>query len=192
MNAYAEGLKLFERCPLGTFQNATGQTLASQCTPCPANFFCPSPTLRGACPEGTQSAQSSVSQLQCTCKTGYTCDYKKVLNAVVTLLMTLDEWQNNEDVQLAFKKAVAQVAGTTVDQVRIVSYRTTTVSRPARRLLRARLFPGVHVALEIQGGAGTGDGLGAELDARLGAVGLRIEQERGWIAPHAVSVRALL
>lgn len=133
---------------------------------------------------GTQSDPSSVSQLQCVCKPGFTCDYKKVVDAVVTLQMSYTEFTQNPDVQLAFKTAVAQASGTTVDKVRI----TSVVNTGSRRLLGVY----THLLLEIQGGDGTGAGLGAELDARLGAVGLKIEEERAWIAPHEVTVRPLV
>ena len=191
VNAYGQGRALVEECPLGTFQNLTGQSLSTQCKPCPANFFCPTPTLRGACPEGTQSLPSSVSQLQCECKTGFTCNYNKVVNAVVTLFMTKAEFEDNPDVQRAFREAVALAAKTTWDKVRITKIMSVQGST-GRRLLGARRSKGVHVALEIEGGDGTGAGLGAELDARLGEVGLEIEEERGWIAPHDVIVRALV
>lgn len=184
--AYGSGAQLFEACPLGSFQNATGRSQATQCTPCPANYFCPSPTLRGSCPAGTQSPQSSASQLQCTCKTGFTCSYTKVVNAVVTLFMEREEFERNLDVQRKFREAVALAAGTTWEKVRITGTRTGGSAGGGRRLLsRGQL----HVAVEIEGGDGSGAGLGSELDERLGEVGLLIDAERVWIAPHAVTVR---
>lgn len=185
-----QGKKLFEACPLGTFQNATGRNSLSQCQACNANFFCPSPTLRGSCPAGTTSPQSSVSQLQCVCGQGYTCTYTKVVNAVVTLQMTEDEWNNNADVQRIFIEAVALAAGTTVDQVKITLVKAASGGGGRRLLQLGGRNGAVHVVLEIRGGSG--EGLGDSLDARMGAVGLRLERERVWIAPHAVEVRALL
>jgi hypothetical protein len=182
--AYASGVALFQPCPLGTFQNATGESLSTQCKPCPANFFCPSPTLRGVCPEGTGSPASSVSQLQCTCKTGFTCSYSKVVNAVVTLFMSREEFENNDDVKLAFRQAVAAAAKTTVDRVRITKIQS--VGGGGRRLLGADTrAASLHVVMEIEGA----EELGGELDALLGEAGLRIDRERAWIAPHSVEVR---
>lgn len=184
--ATSQGLKLFEPCPLGTFQNSTGVSSPTQCQPCPPNHFCPSPTLKGVCPDGTQSGASSVSQLQCVCRAGYTCKYNKVVNVVVTLLMGKSEWDTNPDVQLAFKRAVAAAAKTTVDKVRIT--KVQSAGGGGRRLLSHSGRSGLHVVIEILGGVHSREAMGQELDAHLAQAGLRIEHERAWIAPHSVEV----
>ena len=172
---------LRQECPLGTFQNSTGRSLMTQCSPCDANHFCPAPTLKAPCPPGTKSNSSSTSQLQCTCETGYTCNYQKVLNALVTLLMTRQQWDDNSDVRTAFLNAVAAAAKTTADKVRIVSVTQVGAAGGSRRLFGVA---GSHVLMEILDGEGLG--IDTELDGLLGASGLEIEAERAWIAPHRV------
>ena len=157
--------------------------MMSQCSPCDANSFCPAPTLKAACPPGTKSNVSSTSQLQCSCEFGYTCNYQKVLNALVTLLMSKQQWDDNPDVQKKFLEAVAAAAKTTTGNVRIVSVTQVTPSGGARRLLGVA---GSHVLMEILDGEGTG--IDTELDSLLGESGLEIDAERAWIAPHRVDV----
>jgi hypothetical protein len=153
----------------------------SQCSPCDANSFCPAPTLKAACPTGTKSNVSSTSQLQCFCEVGYTCNYRKVLNALVTLLMSKQQWEDNPDVQKKFLEAVAAAAKTATGNVRIVSVTQVTPSGGARRLLGVA---GSHVLMEILDGEGAG--IDTELDSLLGESGLEIDSERAWIAPHRV------
>lgn len=186
--AYRDGVPLEQRCPMGTFQNDTGRGDRSQCQPCGVDFFCPSPTMRARCPVGTTSNATSTSQLQCVCKQGFTCNYKKVVNAVVTLYMSASEFNENPGVQQAFLQAVALAARTSVQNVRIT--RIQAVSGGGRRLLQARTR-GLHVGLEIEGGDGSGSGLGAELDELLNAAGFRVGRERMWIAPHEVTALPL-
>lgn len=200
-------------CPLGTYRMDTGMYLPSQCTPCPGGSFCPSPVIIGSCPKGTSSNASSTSQLQCTCQVGYSCNYQRVVNAVVTLLMSLQDWNANSAVRTAFVNAVAQSARTTADKVVIAS---ATASRSsmgggARRLLSlgdagggagssgggdgethpAGTHPaGTHLAMEILDGHGSG--LDAELDRELVKAGLGSSAGKVWIEPHFVEALPLM
>jgi hypothetical protein len=120
---------------------------------------------------------------------GYNCNYEKVVNAVVTLQMSVNDWQANAAVRDAFIDAVAKSAKTTKDRVQIVS----VVARQggggaARRLLsEERSDPGeTHVTLEIF--EGLGRGLDMELNSHLIDVGLAASTGVIWIEPHSVKV----
>jgi hypothetical protein len=116
------------------------------------------------------------------CKKGYTCSYTKVVNAVVTLLMSAQDFQENQVIQDAFKRAVAAAAKTTPDKVTIykVIQRTS-----GRRLLALRAES--HVILVIHDG--DGKGLERDLDFKLERTGIRLGAERAWIEPHRVEVK---
>lgn len=184
--ALANGVPQRQSCPLGTFNDAAGLYSSAQCNPCPANFFCPSPTLKGQCPAGTVSNQSSTSQLSCVCQTGFTCSYTKVVNAVVTLKMSAAAFSANSIVQDEFKRAVAKAAKTTPDKVTIVRIVDRSGGGGARRRMLAAGTE-AHVLLVIHGGSGLG--LGKELDRLLEKAGIQAGRERAWIEPHAVEVQ---
>lgn len=181
--ALQNGVPQRQSCPLGTFNDATGLYSALQCAACPANHFCPSPTLKGQCPPGTVSNASSTSQLSCVCQAGFTCSYTKVVNAVVTLKMSASAFTQNQIVQQEFKNAVAKAAKTTPDKVTIVRIVERGGSN-RRRLLSAG--GEAHVLLVIHDGSGLG--LGSELDRLLGKAGIQAGRERAWIEPHSVVV----
>jgi hypothetical protein len=184
--ALENGVPQRQSCPLGTFNNDPRLSSSTQCTPCPANHFCPSPTLKGQCPPGTVSNASSTSQLSCVCQTGFTCSYTKVVNAVVTLKMSAAAFSQNQIVQQEFKNAVARAAKTTADKVTIVRIVDRSGGGGARRRM---LSAGgeAHVLLVIHGGSGLG--LGRELDRLLEQAGIQAGRERAWIEPHAVEVQ---
>jgi hypothetical protein len=176
-------------CPTGTYVRDvdSGYASVSQCNACPAGFYCPKPTMQSPCPTGTTSAASSSSQLQCTCNPGFVCKYTKVINAVVTLEMTLDNFAQN-DVQRKFLEAVAFASNTNVGNVRIVSYGTPPAPTAGRRLLQVSGGRGdgeLHVFLEIAGGKG--DDI-VNLDGHLVAGGLAPSVDHAWYSPHSVSV----
>jgi len=184
------GKQQVAECPSGTFSTDLGLLALYQCKECPPNFFCPSPTLKGACPAGTVSNASSVSQLQCGCVQGYSCRYTKVVNAVVTLQMSAADFQANLAVQDAFRQAVALAAKTTKGKVQIVRVVASAGSGGGGRRLLGTAGEEAHVMLEILDGEGSG--LGAELDARLRRAGLRASGEgHRWIEPHAVVAKKM-
>jgi len=95
------------------------------------------------------SNASSTSQLQCVCAPGFTCNYNRVVTAVITLAMT--EAQFTGAVRAAFLEAVALAARTTPDKVTIKRIVAAGGGGGAsRRLLAAR----VYVLMEIEGGEG--------------------------------------
>lgn len=173
---------LIQPCPLGTYQNLTLQQSASACELCTANHYCPSPTFKGPCPDGTVSNAGSTSQMQCNCQAGYTCNYRKVINAVVTLLMTKAEWDANSDVRNAFIDAVARATGTAAANVRITGVVARSGASGSRRLLGSNDIS--HILLVIFNGDGRG--LDTELDQHLARVGIRATPDRAWIEPHGV------
>jgi hypothetical protein len=122
------------------------------------------------------------------------CQYSKVINAVVTLLMTGDAFAA-PNVQAKFLEAVAFASNTPVQNVRIVSFVGSNGPPPTqgRRLLQvdniARRGRGgdgeLHVFLEIAGGEGEDI---VNLDGHLVAAGLAPSVDHAWYAPHAVDV----
>lgn len=206
IEAARSGVRQVEDCPLGTYNLDTGMSSLLECSACPEGSFCPSPVIIGACPLGTTSNASSTSQMQCVCMVGYSCNYKRVVNAVVTLLMSLQDWNRNLAVRTAFVNAVAQSARTTPDKVMIKGVVSSKSSVPpgvggARRLLGAAKGraekkavedgegPETHLALEILDGLGSG--LDEELDARLVEAGLGSSAGKIWIEPHSVEALPL-
>jgi len=115
--------------------------------------------------------------------TGYLCNYNRIVNAVIRLMMTKFEFES-EDVQAAFKAAVAKAAKTTAD--RVVIKNVVQVESGGRRLLSTR---GVHVLLEIQGGEGRS--LEGGVRGALSEIGLRAAEGKHvvWMEPHEVLVR---
>lgn len=173
---------LIQPCPLGTYQNFSLQQSESACEACSPNHYCPSPTFKGPCPNGTVSNAGSTSQMQCNCQAGYTCNYRKVINAVVTLLMTKYEWDSNSDVRNAFIDAVARATGTAAANVRITGVVARSGAGGSRRLLGSNDIS--HILLVIFNG--DGHGLDTELDQHLARVGIRATPDRAWIEPHGV------
>jgi alpha-tubulin suppressor-like RCC1 family protein len=182
-------------CPVGTWapESPIGYKTSASCNACPQGSYCPTPTMKSSCPTGTTSAASSSSQLQCLCEPGYVCQYTKVINAVVTLMMSSDQF-GIQAVQDKFLEAVAYASSAPVKTIKIVSF--ASVAAPptgGRRLLQvedgARQVRGgdgeLHVFLEIAGGEA--DGI-VNLDGHLAAVGLAPSVDHAWYAPHAVDV----
>jgi hypothetical protein len=177
-------------CPFGTSQMATMATNASACAPCPAQYYCPSAAILRPCPTGTTSGIGSTSELQCACVLGYTCRYKKLISATVTLGMSKVEFTRAETTQ-AFVRAVAAAASVGVGEINIVSVVESaggTPAPPGRRLLQANppqaAAPGVHVQLQVRNAVGLND-----LDARLAGEGLAASASHSHFEVHSVDVR---
>jgi len=116
--------------------------------------------------------------------TGYLCNYNRIVNAVIRLMMSKLEFES-QDVQAAFKAAVAKAAKTTADRVVIKNVVQVDPSG-GRRLLSTK---GVHVLLEIQGGEGRS--LESGVRGALSEMGLRAAEGKHvvWMEPHEVLVR---
>jgi len=213
------GVAQVQVCPPGSYVGASttvGLKEVPQCGDCTAGSYCPTPTMKSGCPEGTSSAARSSSQLQCVCREGYVCSYTKLINAVIHLKMTLSQF-NEPGVQSAFKNAVAQASRTSASNVNIIKFFELPLPAGggggARRLLglglgdddalespavekrgvgaealgRVVVGGGIHVFLEAQGGGSDLEGL----DTLLVGAGLDPSLDHAWYSPHAVEVRAV-
>jgi len=179
VEAKASGAAQVQTCPAGSFVAEGTLELkgANQCGDCTAGSFCPTPTMKSACPAGTSSPARSSSQLQCTCDQGYVCSYTKLINAVVHLQMSYNQF-TDAGVQNAFKNAVAQASKTTAGNVKIIKF--FEAPKPGgggrRRLLSAGddgdgqellslSWPGAVDLVEASEGGGD-DGVGSAVEER--------------------------
>lgn len=107
-------------CTIGTYTQETKRV-----TNCPVlcslDYYCPDPGKKMKCPDNTVSQRGAMSQLNCTCKTGYQCVYKKVLLANVRLNIPYRVWISAEGQALrqALLEAVAAVAKVPLSSVSI-------------------------------------------------------------------------
>lgn len=107
-------------CVLGTYSAETGRSMPCD-TLCPANHWCPQPTVMNTCPEHTMSGAGGVSKGDCICESGFSCLYKKQTSVQVLLHMGLDKWLHNGTVRDLVMQAVAEAAGVPVENV-VVDY----------------------------------------------------------------------
>ena len=178
------------QCPFGTYQGAAMATNESQCAPCPSLYYCPTPAILTPCPLGTTSAERSTSQLQCMCRLGYTCVYKKLIQAVVTLYMSQDQFKAPNTTN-AFLEAVAAAAGVDISDVNIVSVLQLGPDNPAtnRRLLQdntQRPPQTTHIQLQVHNSVAL-----RNLDLYLENAGLGTSASHNWFSPHSVQVRRI-
>jgi hypothetical protein len=197
--AYASPQNQLIPCPLGTYSPTVAAKSPLQCQPCAQNSYCPVASLQLPCPSGTVSNASSTSQLQCSCAKGYQCSYTKVVQAVITLLMGLDDFNLNPAVRAAFINAVASSAKTAPSNVAIISVRDTLTgqTQAGRRLLQAQKRmeqaaagaaagvdtedPKIHVSLQVDHATELRD-----LNLHLFASGLEPSYDHVFYAPHKV------
>lgn len=191
---YCTGGANISLCPLGTYSGVTGYRQISSCGDCPAGSYCPQPFLKSICPSGTTSNPRSTSQLQCTCTSGYQCTYTKIVEAVISLSITPEQF-NTPEVQWAFKQAVAAAAGNiNPSMVYITKLVDTTTPAPstARRLLSSEgtlSTPSPHHddrILHVFVGVVGSDKL-TNLSEHLSERSL-VNLAAAWYAPHHVEV----
>ena len=106
------------QCPLGTFSQSTGSSVACS-GKCPKNFFCPDPAQRVPCPEHTWSNEGAVSKGDCLCEGGYICTYQKEMIVNMVLNLPFEMWLRNQTLQQQLKVAVANAAGVPVGKVAV-------------------------------------------------------------------------
>ncbi len=190
------------QCPIGTYSISTSAKTASQCLPCAAGYYCPIPSQQLQCPQGTTSNVSSTSQLSCVCQKGYQCVYQKVVQAMVSLLMSPSDF-DDPAVRAAFINAVASSAKVSPSNVQVISVHDTITgeTRSGRRLLQAqkrmeRAAAGenatveeddskIHVILQVDHATELRD-----LDLHLFTEGLEPSYDHVFYAPHQVVVTA--
>ena len=117
-------------CAAGTYLETTGATSKSNCLmcqpgtyslstaltyPCPvcqADHFCLTTTEKSQCPAHTISGNGSFSLLQCHCVKGRICIYAKRIHVVVTLNISLSDFQADVgSAQTNFLQALHDAAG---------------------------------------------------------------------------------
>ena len=93
-------------------------TASSDCPNCAVDKYCINPTIQESCPFGTSSLAGSSSQLQCRCTAGYYCTYKQMITAVVSINISLSDWNNNTNqVRDKFKAAIAAACSVSSNDV---------------------------------------------------------------------------
>lgn len=132
-------------CPTSTYQPLLRKSLPSDCQTCQANYYCTLPTFQEQCPIGTYSLAGSKSQLDCRCKAGYYCQYKEMVTAVVSLNITITQWNQDENgIQGKLRNALAAAAGVSPSKVFLLNARTRS---SARRLLSQG---GIDIVANVQ------------------------------------------
>lgn len=114
------GTDVPKMCALGTYE--TSPQRFEPCTlPCWSNYYCPDPGVRYECPANTGSTAGSTSQLNCRCKDGFQCFYKKTINLNVLLNMPLSVWlsDSGKRMKATLIEAVAQAAGVSISNVNL-------------------------------------------------------------------------
>jgi hypothetical protein len=137
------------------------------------------------------------------CRLGYTCTYTKLIQAVVTLYMSHEQFNSNtssSSVKDLFIQAVAAAAGVDPTDINIVSVSHQPGASISRRLLAvppqetpktkpAAAADGAeqaltHIQLQIHNSVAL-----RNLDSHLQNVGLGSSAAHNWFTPHSVQVR---
>jgi hypothetical protein len=130
----SKGASVCQNCTAGTFDaTSTGRT--SPCPLCPVDHYCPNGVTKTQCQAATNTRGNpgATSTLNCACTPGYSCLYKKRISAVVTLNVSLTNWNANAGgIKDSFIAAIAAAAGVLPSQV-VLGPVTARVSN--RRLL---------------------------------------------------------
>lgn len=154
-------------CALGTYDVTLGRT--TQCSvSCSLDYYCPDPGQRLPCPTNTQSGRGATSQLQCVCKPGYQCVYKRFVLANVRLNIPYRVWISAEGAKLkeALLQAVADTARVPLDSVRVSSVLPGLVTGGSRRLLgEKQADTSAVLSITVEGAEGL-DGLREALHRR--------------------------
>lgn len=126
-------------CALGMYDTALGRSTACSVS-CSLNSYCPDPGQRVACPDNTEAPRGSSSALQCACKPGYQCVYKKYVLANVRLNIPYRVWISAQGAALkqALLQAVADAAMVSLDSVRISQVLPGAVTGGGNRRLLGR------------------------------------------------------
>ena len=116
-------------CPLKTYSPLYGQTTV--CPLCPINHACPNSSTIIPCPPNTVSTDGNVNILDCICLSNYHCTIIKQLVVKIKIFPTaaannnnntgadldLAQIQNNTELILGLRQAIAQTKGINVSEV---------------------------------------------------------------------------
>ena len=135
----------------------------------------------------TFSLPGSKSQLDCRCAAGYYCRYKEMVSAVVTLNISLNDWNSNtNDIQNKLKNALAAAAGVSPSKVSFSNARPRTTGN-SRRLLA--LHRPLHSAIDVVANVLDTRSI-HDLDRHLESHGV-FSKGHIWMPNHVVSRRSL-
>jgi hypothetical protein len=177
------GIGAPKMCSAGSYSPNTGRKSAcDKSEGCWQDHYCPDPGIRVACPANTWSAFRSTSQLDCRCKAGYTCIYRKTVNLNMLLHVPMGVWMSESGKILKDKivQAVAESAGVSPADVQIdqsLPYLTQGTRRlleahegtltQGRRLLDTEQQPTLLLRLSLRGAEAVAEDA---LQAKLGQI----------------------
>lgn len=88
-------------CPTGTYDNVGGLSSLSECSPCPGNYFCLTPTSIEACPVGTYSLPGAINKHGCLCTDMYDCVYTTSTTTRLALSINQADWEAQREQLIA-------------------------------------------------------------------------------------------
>jgi hypothetical protein len=139
-----------QACELGTY-SAPG--LAISCPVCPADHFCPTTAEKSRCPAHTTSGNGSYSLLHCHCVASRICVYAKRIQVVVTLNVSLSDFQADvASVQTNFLQALHDAAGIQEEHIPIqITINNVVIAGPKGRRLLEHTNEYIHVYATVSG-----------------------------------------
>jgi hypothetical protein len=104
---------------------------------CYINYYCPDPGIMLGCPQHTNSAFKSTSQLDCRCDFGFQCFYKKQVNLNMVLHVPMGVWvsESGKRMRDMLMQAVAEAAGVSIGDVQVDQVLPYMGGAGSRRLL---------------------------------------------------------
>jgi hypothetical protein len=125
-------------CPLKTYSPLYGQTTV--CPLCPINHACPNASSIIPCPQNTVSTDGNTNVLDCVCLANYDCTIRKQLVVKLEIFpaaattnndntepaaLDLAQFQNNTELILELRQAIAQTEGVNVSRVIFKRFRVS-------------------------------------------------------------------
>ena len=140
-------------CPPGSYSPSTG--LTSPCPVCPGNHFCPTTTEQSQCPSLSTSGNGSTSPLECRCVAGHTCVYARRIRLVVTLNVSLSDFQADvASVRTTFVQALHDAAGIQEERHAVdITINDVAPSAPTGRRLLGDATEYIDVYATVSGAA---------------------------------------
>jgi hypothetical protein len=127
-------------CPLKTYSAVSG--LTTVCQLCPINHACPNSSSIIPCPDHTVSTDGNTNVLDCVCLANYECTIRKRLvvkleifpaataanNNTEPAALDLAQFQNNTELILELRQAIAQTEDVNVSRVIFKRFRISETS----------------------------------------------------------------